>query len=113
MSARSLTFRCVYPADWRPTRWFGETRTSRGDVDVGAAAIANRVRRDAPSKVHEFREQRAAERCVIVTKVEGRYLASGPYKDGAAAQQDIFNVGGTPHVAELKPQATFFARRNP
>lgn len=80
---------------------------------AGVAAIANKVRQEAPKKVQEFRQRRAVGRCIIVTEADGRYLAIGPYKDAEAANQDIFKVGGNPHVAELMSDTDFFARPVP
>jgi len=87
----------------------GGSKIKAAALLAGAAAIANKVRQEAPKKVQEFRDKRAVGRCVIVTKVDGRYLAIGPYKDDAAAQQDMFRIGGTPHVAELTSDTAFFA----
>lgn len=76
---------------------------------AGAAALANKVRQEAPKKVHELREKRAAGRCVILTEADGRALAIGPYKNDEAARQDVFKVGGAPRVVELVSEAAFFA----
>lgn len=78
-------------------------------VVAGAVAVANKVRKEAPKVVHQVRERRVAGRCVIVTEVDGRFLAIGPYKDEESARQDAFKVGGTPHVAELRSDTAFFA----
>ena len=88
----------------------GGSKIKAAALLAGAAAIANKVRQEAPRKVQEFREKRAAGRCVIVTEVDGRFLVIGPYKDDDAAQQDIFKVGGTAHVAELMSDTAFFAQ---
>lgn len=76
---------------------------------AGAAALANKVRQEAPKKVHELREKRVAGRCVILTEADGRALTIGPYKNAEAAQEDLFKVGGAPRVVELVSEAAFFA----
>src|SRR4051812_24446499 len=76
---------------------------------AGAAALANKVRQEAPKKVQQLREKRAAGRCVIVTEVDGRMLAIGPYKDEASAEPRAFKVGGAPRLVELVTDAAFFA----
>lgn len=73
-----------------------------------AAALANKVRREAPKRIREAREKRVAGRCVILTEVDGRQLAIGPYPDDQAAHQDTTRVSGTPHVIELFSQAAYF-----
>jgi hypothetical protein len=70
-------------------------------VLAGAAAVANKVRQEAPKKVQELREKRAAGRCVILTEVGGRQVAIGPYRDDQSARQDIGTVTGAPRVVEL------------
>jgi hypothetical protein len=75
---------------------------------AGVAALANKVRHEAPKKLQELREKRAAGRCVIVSEASGRYMAIGPYKDEETARQDLFKVGGTAHVAELVTTTAFF-----
>ena len=87
----------------------GTSKLKAGALLAGAAALANKVRQEAPKKVHELREKRAEGRCVIVTEVDGRMLAIGPYKDAASAEQQAFRVGGDPHVVELVTDAAFFA----
>lgn len=76
---------------------------------AGAAALANKVRQEAPKKVQGMREKRAAGRCVILTEADGRALAIGPYKNAEAAQEDLFKVGGAPRVVELVSETAFFA----
>jgi hypothetical protein len=76
---------------------------------ASAAALANKVRQEAPKKIQQFREKRATGRRVIVCEADGRYLAIGPYKDEETARQDLFKVGGTAHVAELVTTTAFFA----
>jgi hypothetical protein len=77
-------------------------------VLAGAAAIANKVREEAPKKVQEFREKRVAGRCVILAEVDGDTVAIGPYRDAAAAREDLGRVPGAPRVAELKSQTAYF-----
>jgi uncharacterized protein (TIGR02271 family) len=76
---------------------------------AGAAALANKVRQEAPKKVQEIRQKRAAGRCVILTEQDGRLIAVGPYPDEQAARQDSIKVTGAPSVIELMTQQTYFA----
>lgn len=46
---------------------------------------------------------------MIVTEVDGRYLVIGPYKNDEAARQDVFEVGGDAHIAELVAGTAFFS----
>ena len=78
---------------------------------TGAAALANKVRQEAPKKVKQIREKRVAGRCVIVTEANDATLAIGPYKDEETAQKDLFKVGGTPRVVELVSETAFFRPR--
>ncbi len=82
-------------------------------VVAGVAALANKVRQEAPKKVRQVRQKRAAGRCVILTEADGRYLVIGPYRSEDAARQDVFKVGGAPHVAELVSPAAFFTPSTP
>lgn len=75
---------------------------------AGAAALANKVRQEAPKKVQEIRHKRAAGRCVILTEINGRQVAIGPYRDEQAARQDTVKVDGIPHLVELLPQSAYF-----
>jgi len=84
----------------------GKVKTAA--VVAGAAALANKVRKEAPKVVNQIRERRMAGRCVIITEVDGRFLAIGPYKNEDAARDQVFKVGGSPHVAELVSDAAFF-----
>src|SRR5215213_4794200 len=45
----------------------GKARTAA--VVAGAAALANKVRKEAPKVVNQLRERRVAGRCVILTQV--------------------------------------------
>jgi hypothetical protein len=75
---------------------------------AGAAALANKLRKEAPKKAREVREKRVAGRCIILTEVSGRPVALGPYRDEQAARQDLTRVTGTPQVLELKSHAAYF-----
>jgi hypothetical protein len=86
----------------------GGSKLKAGALIAGAAAVANKVRQEAPKQVQRLREKRAEGRCVIVTQVEGRWRAIGPYKDSQAAESDVFKVGGDAHVVELVTDAAFF-----
>lgn len=77
-------------------------------VLAGAAAVAKKVRQEAPKKVQEIREKRVAGRCVILTEVEGRQVAIGPYRDDQAARQDTGRVTVAPRVVELMSPAAYF-----
>lgn len=77
-------------------------------VLAGAAALANKIRTEAPKKVRAVQEKRAAGRCVILTEIGGRQVAIGPYSDDHAAQKDIARVTGAPQVAELLSRAAYF-----
>ena len=96
-----------------PSEEEGGGKVKAAAVVAGAAAIANKVRKEAPKVVNQLRERRVAGRCVIVTEVDGRFLAIGPYKNEDAARGDVFKVGGTPHVAELVSDSAFFAPPEP
>jgi hypothetical protein len=75
---------------------------------AGAGALAKMVRTEAPKKVREAREKRVAGRRVILTEVDGRRVAIGPYPNDAAARQDTARVSGAPHVVELLSQTAYF-----
>jgi hypothetical protein len=87
----------------------GGSKLKTGALLAGAAALANKVRHEAPRKVQQLREKRAEGRCVIVTEVDGRMLAIGPYKDEESAEPQAFKVGGTPRIVQLVTDAAFFA----
>jgi hypothetical protein len=97
------------PVESAPSDEAGGGKVKAAAVVAGAAAVANKVRKEVPKVVNQLRERRMAGRCVIITEVDGRYLAIGPYKNEDAAQGDVFKVGGTPHVAELVSDTAFFA----
>lgn len=87
----------------------GGSKAKTAAVVAGAAALANKVRQEAPKRLHQLRERRATGRRVIITEVDGHFLAIGPYKNEDEARQDAFKVGGNPHIAELVSEAAFFA----
>lgn len=86
----------------------GGSKIKAAALIAGAAALANKVRQEAPKMVQGIREKRAAGRCVIVTEANGEALAIGPFKDDEAARQDLFKVGGSPRIVELVSTAAFF-----
>jgi hypothetical protein len=87
----------------------GGSKAKTAVVLAGAAALANKVRQEAPKMLQQMREKRAAGRCVIVTEADDRALAIGPYKNDEAARHDLFKVGGTSRVVELMSDTAFFA----
>jgi hypothetical protein len=78
------------------------TKITAAALVAGAAALANKVRKEAPKKAREVREKRLAERRIIITEVGGRPVAFGPYRDEQAARQDLTRIPGAPQVLELK-----------
>jgi hypothetical protein len=87
----------------------GGSKAKTAVVLAGAAALANKVRHEAPKMLQQLREKRAVGRCVIVTEADDRALAIGPYKNDEAARHDLFKVGGTSRVVELMSDTAFFA----
>jgi hypothetical protein len=87
----------------------GGSKVKTAAVLAGAAALANKVRHEAPKVLQQMREKRAAGRCVILTEADDRALAIGPYKNEEAARHDLFKVGGTSRVVELMSDTAFFA----
>lgn len=81
-------------------------------VLAGAAALANKVRQDAPKRWQEIREKRVAGRCVILMEVAGRQVAVGPYRNDTAARQDSAKLTGAPKVIELISPAVYMAPEN-
>ena len=75
---------------------------------AGATALANKVRQEAPKKVQEIRQKRAAGRCVILTQHDGHAVAVGPYPNHDAAQADRSKAGMEAQVVELMPESAFF-----
>jgi hypothetical protein len=88
-----------------PARRAGQKVTA---LLTGAAALANKVRSEAPKKIREAREKHAAGHCVILTEVDGRAVAVGPYRNDQAAHEDAARVGGAPRVVELLTRTTYF-----
>jgi len=84
------------------------TKITAAALIAGAAALANKVRKEAPKKAREVREKRVAGRCIILTEINGRPVALGPYRDEQAARQDLTRVTGAPQVLELKSQTAYF-----
>ncbi len=77
---------------------------------AGAAAFANKVRKEAPKKIQEAREKSVAGRYVVLTEVDGRPVAIGPYRKEQAATQDATRVTGAQQVVELRSRAAHFRR---
>ena len=88
------------------------TKITAAALVAGAAALANKVRKEAPKKAREVREKRVAGRCIILTEISGRPVALGPYRDEQAARQDLARVAGAPQVLELKSQTAHFGSPN-
>jgi len=84
------------------------TKVTAAALIAGAAALANKLRKEAPKKAREVREKRIAGRCIILTEVSGRPVALGPYRDEQAAREDLTRVTGAPQVLELKSHAAYF-----
>lgn len=74
----------------------------------GAAALANKVRTEAPKKIREAREKWVAGQFVILTEVDGEAVAVGPYRNDHAAHQDIARVSGAPRVVALLTRTAYF-----
>jgi hypothetical protein len=77
-------------------------------VLTGAATLVSKVRAETPKKIREAREKRVAGRHVILTEVDGRQVAIGPYSNDQAAHQDTVKVTGVPQVIELRSQTAYF-----
>lgn len=75
---------------------------------TGAAALADKVRTEAPKKIREAREKRVAGQCVILTEVDGEAVAVGPYRNDHAARLDMARVSGSPRVAPLLSHTAYF-----
>jgi len=84
------------------------TKITAAALVAGAAALANKVRKEAPKKAREVREKRLADRRIIITEISGRPVAFGPYRDEQAARQDLTRVPGAPQVLELKSRTAYF-----
>ena len=108
----------VPPAPPVPTTGAEEPPAGKGQkvkvaaVLAGAAAVANKVRQEAPKKVKEIREKRVAGRCVILTEVDGRQVAIGPYPDNRAASQDSGKMTVAPQVVELMSPTAYFGAQD-
>jgi len=77
-------------------------------VLTGAATLVSKVRAETPKKIREAREKRVAGRRVILTEVDGRQVAIGPYSNDQAAHQDKAKVTGAPQVIELRSKTAYF-----
>ncbi len=97
------------PVEPVPSTEDGGGKVKAAAVVAGAAALANKLRKEGPKVINQLRDRRLVGRCVIITEVDGRFLAIGPYKNEDAARGDAFKVGGTPHVAELVSETAYFA----
>ena len=86
----------------------GGAKVKAAALVAGAAALVNKLRKEAPKKAREVREKRIAGRCILLTEVAGRPVAIGPYRDEQAARHDLTRVTGAPQVLELKSQAAYF-----
>jgi hypothetical protein len=75
---------------------------------AGAAALVNKLRKEAPKRAREVRQKRIAGRCILLTEIAGHPVAIGPYRDEQAARHDLTRVTGAPQVLELKSQAAYF-----
>jgi hypothetical protein len=89
----------VEPAEESGQGAGGKVRTAA--ALAAAAALANKVRQEAPKKMQEIRQRRMAGRCVVLAEVDGRQVAIGPYRDDRAARQGSANVTGVTTVIEL------------
>jgi hypothetical protein len=88
------------------------TKITAAALIAGAAALANKVRKEAPKKARQAREKRVAGRCIILTEISGRPVALGPYRNEQAARQDLTRTAGAPQVLELKSQTAYFGSPN-
>jgi hypothetical protein len=79
---------------------------------AGATALANKVRREAPKKVQQLQEKRAAGRHVIISEIAGRTVAIGPYPTGQAAREDRAKVAGATQLVELLSPTAYSASQD-
>jgi hypothetical protein len=86
----------------------GGSKLKAAAVLAGAAALANKVRQEAPKKAREMRERRVAGRAVILLEEAGRQIAIGPYRDGKAARQASTTAAGAATVIELVSPTGYF-----
>jgi hypothetical protein len=84
------------------------SRVKAAALLAGAAAVANKVRHEAPKKMQELREKRVAGRHVILAESDGRTIAIGPYTTDEAARAESRNVAGVPTVIELRSPTAYF-----
>jgi len=77
-------------------------------VIAGAAALANKVRKEAPKKIREAREKGVVGRYVVLTEVDARPVAIGPYRKEQVARRDASRLTGPPQVVELRSRAAHF-----
>jgi hypothetical protein len=92
------------------TRQSSSTRSSKAKAAAllaGATALAGKLRQEAPKKVHDLQEKRAAGRCVILTEVGGRSAAVGPYPTAEAARQALGQQSMTGQVVDLLSPAAY------
>ena len=97
-----------------PAEEDAERGSSGGKVKVaavlaGAAALANKVRQDGPKKVQELRNKRTAGRHVILTEIDGRTVAVGPFPDDTTARASVSKVMGETRIVELVSEGSFFS----
>jgi hypothetical protein len=87
----------------------GGVREKAASVMSAATSFAKKVRREAPKKVQELKEQRASGRHVLLAERAGRTVAVGPYRDAETAQRSASKVTGANQIIELVSEAAFFA----
>jgi hypothetical protein len=110
--APATTPRSAPPRTGEGTESGSGTKITAAALLAGAAALANKVRKEAPKKAREVREKRVAGRCIILTEISGRPVALGPYRDEQAARQDLTRAAGAPQVFELKSPTAYFGPPN-
>ena len=86
----------------------GGVREKAASVLSAASSFAKKVRREAPKKVQELKEQRASGRHVLVAEHDGRTVAVGPYRDAETAQRSAVKVTGANQIIELMSETAFF-----
>jgi poly-gamma-glutamate capsule biosynthesis protein CapA/YwtB (metallophosphatase superfamily) len=85
----------------------GGSKAKKAAFFAAATAFANTVRQEAPKKVREIREKRAAGRHVIVAEIGGRTVAVGPFPGGEDARRNAEKLSGTTRIVELVPASTY------
>lgn len=108
VSPEPVTAAPPIPARTDHTDESGGGKIKAAALIAGAAALANKVRKEAPKKAREVREKRIAGRYVIITEADGRPVAIGPYRDEQAAHHDLTRATNVQHVLELKSPAAYF-----